>query len=79
MMAVNNPSTSSLPPVTGSALQWMATWIVILSIVALLAKTSWGRPIVYYVTWLAVLLLVLGHASDFANLISGTQVQSTGG
>jgi fatty acid desaturase len=55
----------------GSAVTWLTSWIAILLMVVLLARTSWGRPIVYYALWLAVALLIFGHASELAGLISG--------
>ena len=65
-------SQASLPnPNSGSAVGWFAQWLAILLIVFLLARTIWGKPIVYYFIWLAIVLLVLGHSQDFADILSG--------
>lgn len=65
---------TTLPSVNNvSALQWFASWIAILLLVALLARSSWGKSIVYYFVWMTVLILVLTHASDLAALINPAQ------
>lgn len=62
-----------------SAFQWLVSWIAILLIVGLLARSNWGKPIVYYFLWMMVLILILTHASDFAALINPAQIQTSGG
>lgn len=56
---------------SGSALGWLASWVAILGIVALLARTSWGKPIVYYTMWLAIAVLILTHSQDFTDILAG--------
>ena len=70
-MATNNVMLPSVSNV--SALQWFSAWIAILLIVGLLARSSWGKSIVYYFVWMAVVVLVLTHASDFAAIINPSQ------
>ncbi len=74
-MATTDITASTLPTANGgtSALQWFTSWVAILLIVGLLARTSWGRPAVYYLTWMTVLILVLTHAGEFAAIINPAQ------
>ena len=75
-MGTTDPNAPQLPSAnSGSALGWFAGWITILLLIALLARTNWGKPIVYYMTWLAVVILILTHADDLAALISGKAFQ----
>ncbi len=75
-----NITASSLPSTSNiSALQWFSSWIAILLIVALLARSSWGRPAVYYMLWLTIIILVLTHASDFAAIINPAAQTPPGG
>ncbi len=53
---------------TGTALQWFTGWTILLVALVLLARSSWGKPIVSYTVWLAIAILVLTHASDIAAL-----------
>lgn len=70
----------TLPQVdTGSAVQWFAAWAVLLLALVLLARSTWGKPIVYYVTWLAITILVLTHSADITNLLTGGGSQVTNG
>ncbi len=76
---MNPTPTSTLPNAgTGTALQWLTSWIAILLLLALLAKSSWGKPLVYYTLWLAVAFLALTHATDIASLINPSQAQQGG-
>lgn len=51
------------------AFVWIATWIVAIAVFVALANTAWGKPIVYYMLWLLVVLLLLSHADDLTKLI----------
>lgn len=68
-----NGAQASLPGANGNETvqSWLAAWIAIILIIVLFARTKWGQPIVYYILWLAVAILVLTHASDLASIISG--------
>jgi hypothetical protein len=50
-----------------SVLQWFGTWIITIALLITVGKTSWGRPIVYGLLWLALLLLILTHADELAS------------
>jgi len=55
---------------TTGAIAWFTSWIVLLAILWGIAKTEVGGKVTYYVTWLAVLLLLLLHYKDIASLIN---------
>lgn len=61
------------PDPNGSALAWFTGWITVIVLLALLARSSWGKPIVYYITILAIVLLILTHVDSFTSLLSGFQ------
>lgn len=52
-----------------NVLKWFATWLLFIVGAAALARTDWGRPIVYGLLWLLVALLVLSHADEITSLI----------
>ena len=49
---------------------WVGTWLVMILLLVFLAKTSWGRPIVYGLIWLAVLLLIVSHADELTSFLN---------
>ena len=51
------------------AMKWITTWVVMISLLFILAGTSWGSGIVYYALWLMVALLMVTHADDLTSLI----------
>jgi hypothetical protein len=63
--------TMTPDPNTGSALAWLTGWITVIVLLTLLARTSWGKPIVYYAVILACVVLILTHVDDFTSLLSG--------
>ncbi len=69
-----NPSPTLPIANSGTALQWLTAWVAILLLVVLLARSSWGKPLVYYALWLAVVFLALTHASDIATLWNPAQL-----
>ncbi len=58
-------------PNSGSALAWFTGWITVIVLLVLLARSNWGKPIVYYVAILACVLLILTHVDSFTSLLSG--------
>ncbi len=60
------------------ALSWMTTWIVVIALLALVAQTSWGRVIVYWLLWLALLLLLVTHADELSGMINLEALQLNG-
>jgi hypothetical protein len=63
-----------------NAISWLTAWIVAIVLLVALASTSWGKGIVYYFLWLAVVLLLVTHGNEVQSVLSpitgGTQ---TGG
>ncbi len=45
-------------------IQWLAAWILLLIILYGFSQTKAGHTIVYYVLWLAVVFLIVSHASE---------------
>lgn len=60
------------------ALSWLTTWIVMIALIALVAQTSWGRVIVYWLLWLALLLLLVTHADELSGMINIEALQLNG-
>ena len=53
-----------------SAINWFAAWVLFLLILAGIAQTPWGRPIVYYLLWLAIVFLLLSHFEEITQLFA---------
>jgi hypothetical protein len=64
---------TSTPDPNGSALTWLTGWITVIVLLTLLAKSSWGKPIVYYVAILGCVIIVLTHVDSFTSILSGFQ------
>ena len=60
------------------ALSWLSTWIIMIALLAIIAQTSWGRTIVYWLLWLAVLLLLVTHADELTSLFNIEALQLNG-
>jgi hypothetical protein len=69
---------SGTPDPNGSAMAWFTGWITVIVLLTLLAKSDWGKPIVYYAAILGCVILILGHVTDFTNLLSGFQGSTNG-
>lgn len=60
-------------PNTGDAISYAKTllgWVLLITIVAALSRTRVGYVIVYYALVLSIVLLVLGSAPQFTDLVS---------
>lgn len=60
------------------AVTWLATWIVMLTLLFVVAQTAWGRTIVYWFLWMGVLLLLVSHADELTSLINTEALQLNG-
>ena len=60
------------------AFSWIATWIVMILLLIFLAKTQWGKGLVYWLIWLAVILLLVTHADELTSLINVQALQLNG-
>jgi len=58
------------------AINWLAAWLLFLLILAALSGTAWGKTILYYLAWLAVLFLLLSHYQEITDLLAGGGIQS---
>ncbi len=70
---------ASTPNPDGSALAWFSGWLTVLVLLVLLAKSNWGKPIVYYAAILACVVLILTHVDSFTSLLSGFQGNTSNG
>jgi hypothetical protein len=57
---------------------WVGTWLVMILLLLFLAKTSWGKPIVYGLIWLAVLLLLVTHADELTSFFNVNALRLNG-
>lgn len=53
-----------------SVFNFLVGWILIIVILVVIAKTELGNRLIYYVLWLAALILVLTNASFFQKVWS---------
>lgn len=53
-----------------SAGTFIAAWILIILSLSVLANTTWGKPLVAYVLWLMVFLVVVTHWPSVTELLS---------
>lgn len=53
-----------------SVLQWFTSWIIMILLIIFMARTAWGKTIVYYLLWLALVLLLVLHADELSSLIN---------
>lgn len=60
------------------AITWISTWVIMILLLVLVSKTSWGKPIVYWFMWLAVVLLLVTHADELTSLIDVKALQLNG-
>lgn len=60
------------------AIKWLATWLIMITLLAIMAQTSWGRTIVYWLMWLAVLLLLVTHADELTSMFDLSALQLNG-
>ncbi len=60
------------------AFVWIVTWIVFIALLVALSASRAGKTIVYYVLWLAVLLLVVSHGAELASLVNVQALQLNG-
>ena len=51
------------------AFRWIATWIIFIALIAIFARTSWGKGISYWALWLLVVLLIVTHADELTSVI----------
>jgi hypothetical protein len=57
---------------------WVSTWVIMILLLVMIAKTKAGRTIVYYLLWLSVLLLLVTHADELASLVNPEALQLNG-
>lgn len=57
---------------------WFGTWLMMIALFIFLSNTEWGRPIVYWLLWLAVLLLVVSHSDELTQFFNAGALQLNG-
>lgn len=57
---------------------WVGTWLAMILLLLFLSKTAWGRPIVYGLIWLAVLLLLVTHADELTSFFNVNALRLNG-
>ena len=53
-----------------SAINWMAAWLLFILILIGIAQTPWGKTILYYLLWLAVVFLLVTHYQEITDLFA---------
>ena len=59
-------------------LKFVTTWLAMILLLIMLARSSWGKPVVYWVLWLSVTLLLVTHADELASLVDVSSLQLNG-
>jgi hypothetical protein len=59
-------------------ISWIGTWLVVIAAMIWLSNTRWGRPIVYYLLWLSVVLLIVGNADELTGFFNAKALQLNG-
>ena len=58
------------------AIKWLSAWLLFLLILAMVARTAAGKTIVYYLLWLAVVLLLVLHYQEIVDLFAAGGITS---
>lgn len=53
-----------------SAGAFFAAWILIIVTLMVISSTKWGRPVVAYVLWLMIILVVVTHWAAINEILS---------
>ena len=61
-----NTSTSSV----NGAVTFIGAWLIVIVLGVALASQGWGKTILYYVLWLAVILLILTHVTEISSMLN---------
>jgi hypothetical protein len=59
-------------------LKFLTTWIVMIGFLVWLNRSTWGKPVLYWLLWLAFLLLLVTHADELASLVNPQALQLNG-
>ncbi len=59
-------------------ISWVGTWITMILLLVILSKTRWGKTLVYWLLWLAVILLLVSHADEISNFFDAQALQLNG-
>lgn len=52
------------------AVTFLGAWLLVIVIGIGLASTGWGKTLLYYLLWLAVIFLVLTHAQEISDMLN---------
>ena len=61
-----NTTTSSV----NGTITFLGAWLIVIVAGVALASTGWGKTILYYILWLAVILLILSHANELSAMLN---------
>lgn len=50
---------------------WLIAWLLMFLLLYLLSKTRSGHSIIYYTSWLLVVLLIVTHYKEVNNILTG--------
>ncbi len=56
------------------AYQWFGAWLLFIILLIAIAQIKAGRTILYYLLWLAVVLLVVSHYQEITNMFAGAGI-----
>ncbi len=64
------------------AFQWFGAWLLFILLLIALAQVRAGKTILYYLLWLAVVLLVVSHYQEITDMFASAGIipaQNNGG
>ena len=61
-----NTNTSSV----NGTITFLGAWLLVIVFAVALAGTGWGKTLLYYILWLAVILLVITQAQEISNMLN---------
>ena len=59
-----------------NAFNWLAAWLLFILIIIALAQTNAGNTIIYYLSWLAVIFLLVSHYQEITNILQAGGIAS---
>ena len=61
-----NTNTSSV----NGTITFLGAWLLVIVFAVALAGTGWGKTLLYYILWLAVILLVITQAQEISTMLN---------
>lgn len=61
-----------------SAINWLGAWLLFILILLMIVQTKVGNTLVYYLLWLAVILLLVRNYKQVTNLLQAGGIVPNG-